>query len=165
MRYPTLAMAPVLLGLLSACGSTEDPATVLEAVRLTEKAHHEAISARDLDGAVRVYATDAAIMALDGDKATGREAISDSYEQLLADEGLSLEVVQGPGWGASSGDLAVTTYSGTLTRTDPASGAVISVPVENKTVWARANGAPWQIASEHTILLPASAPAPLPEDS
>lgn len=143
-------LAPVLPFFLAACGSA-DHAAVLETVRLTEQAQHEAMAAHDVDGVARVYADNAAVTVPGGASATGREEIANAYQTLLADAGMALTIEGGPGWAAESGELAVTTFTGTLTRTDPQTGAQVVYPVDNQSVWRRKDGTGWQIVSERTV--------------
>lgn len=152
MRSPLLALAP--LALLCACGQSADPAATLDTVRATERAQLEAIAAKDLRGAVRVYADDAVMVSPGRAPASGAAAIGAAFEGLLADPNLALEIVPGTAWAAGSGDLAVTTFTANFTATDPASGRPVTVPVANQTVWRKAEGAPWKIVSDHNVALP-----------
>lgn len=153
MRSPLLALAP--LALLAACGQSADPEATLDTVRATEQAQLEAIAAKDLRGAVRVYEDDAVMVTPGGAPVSGAAAIGTAFEGLLADPNLKLEVTPGPGWAAGSGDLAVTTFTARFTATDPASGQPVTVPVANQTVWRKAEGAPWKIVSDQNVALPA----------
>lgn len=149
----TLALAA--LPLLAACGAA-DPKEVLDVVRATEHTHLQAIVAKDLRGATRNYAEDAVLIGPDAAEASGIAAIELAYKPLLADANLKLEVTPGAGWAAESGELAVTTFTGTLTTTDAASGQAVALPVANQTVWRRADGIGWQIVSDLTTPLSAN---------
>jgi len=151
----TLALAA--LPLLAACGAA-DPKEVLDAVRATEHTHLQAIAAKDLRGATRNYAEDAVLVAPGVPQANGIAAIETAYKPQLADAGRTLEVAPGPGWAAESGELAVTTFTGTLTTTDATSGQPVTVPIVNQTVWRRANGIGWQIVSDVNTVVPQQAP-------
>lgn len=156
MTKPALFLAAVSFFTLSACGTSVDPAEALDAVRLTEKAHHDAIAAKDLDGVKRKYADNATLMLPDTAPASGRDAVGATYEAWFADPNFAIDLTEGPGWAASSGDLAVTTYTAQVTMTDE-SGRAVTVPVANQTVWRRADGAPWQIVSDFNAELPVRA--------
>lgn len=158
MRTRYLASVPLAL-LLAACGQA-DSETVLETVRMTEQAQLQAIAADDLGGAVRNYDAEAVMVSAGSDPVAGAEAIRASFEQLLADPNFALEVTPGTGWASEAGDMAVTTFTGQLTTTDPDSGEAVTVPVGNQTVWRRSDGTPWKIVSEYTVALPAPAEAP-----
>ena len=151
-RYLALAALP----LLAACGSA-DPDEVLATVRATEQAQLEAVAAKDLRGAIRNYEPDAVLVAPGGPPATGAAAIEDAYEALLADPNFKIAMKPGEGWAAESGELAVTTATGTATTTDAASGEPVTVPIANQTVWHREDGVGWKIASEYNASLPAAA--------
>jgi ketosteroid isomerase-like protein len=142
-RYLALAAFP----LLAACGSA-DPDDVLETVRATEQSQMEAIVAKDLRGAVPGSATLA-----------GAPAIEAEFGRLLADPNFKIAMEAGDGWAAESGELAVTTATGTVTMTDAVSGEAVTVPISNQTVWRREDGVGWKIASEHNAPLPQPAPA------
>ena len=72
---------------------------------------------------------------------------------FLADPNFAITMEPGTGWAAESGELAVTTATGSLTRTD-ASGAAVTVPISNQTVWRREDGVGWKIVSEQNTALP-----------
>lgn len=153
MRF-ALCLAATSLLALSACGSADTEA-VQETIRLTEKAHHDAIAAKDVYGATRSYTDDAMLTLPNTATVAGKDALGKTYEAYLADPNFAIEVAEGPSWVASSGDLAVTTYEAEVTMSD-AAGQAIVVPVANQTVWTKIPGKGWQIASEHNVGLPAA---------
>ena len=156
-RYLALAVLP----LLAACGAAADPDEVLETVRATEQAQLQAVSAKDLRGAIRNYEPKAALVAPGGAQVSGAAAIEAAYEALLADPNFKIAMKPGEGWAAESGELAVTTATGTVTTTDAASGKPVTVPIANQTVWRREDGVGWKIVSEYnaSLALPAAAAA------
>ena len=148
-------LALVALPLLVACGSA-NPDEVLGTVRATEQSQLEAVAAKDLRGAIRNYDPDAVLLAPDGAPVTGAAAIEDEYEALLADPNFKITMEPGAGWASASGELAVTTASGTVTLTDAESGAPVTLPIANQTVWRREDGVGWKIVSEHNSALPSA---------
>jgi ketosteroid isomerase-like protein len=152
IRLRLLALAP--FAMLAACGSPADPESVLETVRATEQAQLQAFKSKDLRGAVRNYAEDAIVVAPGRAPAADGEAIAAAFDALLKDPNFAIEVTPGPGWAAESGDLAVTTATGRITTTDAASGAAVSTPIANQTVWRKPTGKPWAIVSEYNVALP-----------
>src|SRR6187551_3377110 len=126
VRARTLALAA--LPLLAACGSA-DPGEVLATVRATEQAQLEAMAARDLRGATRNYAPDAAVLAPGDASVSGTAAIEGAYKALLADPNFAIAMKPGAGWTSASGELAVTTATGTVTTTDGASGKPVTAPI------------------------------------
>jgi ketosteroid isomerase-like protein len=153
-RHLALASLGLLLG---ACGSSADSEAVLETVRATEQAQLQAIAARDLRGAVRNY-EDGAVLVTPGEQpANGGEAIAASFEELLSDPNLKIEVTPGPGWVSEGGDLAVTTSTARYTTSEPGSEKPVQLSVSNQTVWRKPTGKPWMIVSDYNVELPAAA--------
>jgi ketosteroid isomerase-like protein len=141
------------LPLLAACGAV-NPDEVLDTVRATEQSQMQAIEARDLRGAVRNYEAGAVVLVPGGAPVTGGAAIEAEFGRLLSDSNFAIAMEPSAGWAAESGELAVTTATGTVTTTDPASGQAVTVPISNQTVWRREDGVGWKIASEHNAPLP-----------
>ena len=158
MIVRTRILALVALPLLAACGSA-DPEEVIETVRATEQSQMEAIVAKDLRGATRNYEADAVVLVPGGTPVTGGPAIEAEFARLLADPNFRIVMEPTDGWASESGELAVTTATGTVTTTDAESGEAVTVPISNQTVWRREDGVGWKIASEHNAPLPQPAPA------
>jgi ketosteroid isomerase-like protein len=154
VRMTILALAA--LPLLAACGAA-NPDEVLGTVRDTEQAQMQAVAAKDLRGATRNYDAEAVVLAPDGASVSGAAAIEAEYGKLLADPAFSIAMKPGTGWAAESGELAVTTATGTMTTTDAASGEPVTAPIANQTVWRKQDGIGWKIVSEHNTALPAVA--------
>ena len=152
----TLALAA--LPLLAACGAA-NPDEVLETVRATEQSQMQAIAARDLRGATRNYDSGAVLLVPGGAPIAGAPAIEKAFGEQLGDPNFKLAMEPGGGWASESGELAVTTATGTVTTTDAASGEPVTVPVHNQTVWRREDGVGWKIVSEHNAVLRAAAAA------
>lgn len=145
-----------LMLVMGACGSPADSDAVLETVRATEQAQLQAIAAKDLRGAVRNY-EDGAVLVTPGEPpATGGEAIAASFETMLSDPNLKIEVTPGPAWVSEGGDLAVTTSTARYTTSEPGSGKPVELSVSNQTVWRKPSGKPWMIASDYNVELPAA---------
>ena len=149
-RYLALAALP----LLAACGGAVDSDEVLATVRATEQAQVQAVAAKDLRGATRNYEPGAEVLVPGGAPVTGAPAIEAELGRMLADANFKIAMKPGDGWAAESGELAVTTATGTVTTTDATTGKPVTVPISNQTVWRRANGVGWKIASEHNASLP-----------
>jgi uncharacterized protein (TIGR02246 family) len=151
----TIVLTSASLALmLSACGSSADPDSVLEAVRATEEAQLQAIASKDLRGAVRNYADDAVLVTPGHAPATGSEAIAAAFEAMIADPHLTIETTPGTAWAAESGDFAVTTSTVRYTTTEPGTGSFVDHTISNQTVWRRPTGKPWEIVSDYNTQLP-----------
>lgn len=145
-----LSLAP--LALLAACGgSAIDPAETLDTVKATETAQLESLAAKDVEGVMRYYDSDAVVVTPGAPPATGTAAIQSALSGLIEDPNLDVKLEQGKGWAANSGELAVTTSSGTMTVTDPETGEPTVVPMRNQTVWYKATGDTWKIVSEYNV--------------
>src|SRR6187402_3214618 len=96
------------------------------------------LAAKDLRGAIRNYEPGAVLVAPGGAPVTGAAAIEGAYAALIGDPNFKIAMKPGKSWAAESGELAVTTATGTVTTTDAASGEAVTVPIANQTVWQRA---------------------------
>lgn len=147
------------LPLLGACGSSVDPLAVLQTVRMSEQAQTESLQANDLPGAVRLYDANATMAVPGSAPVHGSDAIRAQVQNLMADPNFKLDYKQGRGWASAGGDLAVTTGSGTITRTDAQSGKPVSAPFDYQMVWRKGDkldGPPWTIVSDYNVAKPAS---------
>src|SRR5438128_1110595 len=123
LRSPYLALAAVPM--LAACGAADSNA-VLDTVRMTEQAQIDAIKAKDLRGATRVYEDTASLVMGSGAPIEGIGTITGEFQKLLADPNMKVDFRQGPGWASVAGDLAVTTGTASLTTTDAATGKPVT---------------------------------------
>lgn len=163
--YRTLALftaaAPLLL---AACGqkpAAVDSETVLAAIHQAENAQIEALGKGDLAGATAVYGEGATIYVEGMPPATGADAIKANFERQFTDKAFKVAVTEGSNksWVAASGDLAVTGFTGTWTRTDPASGKPVTGPILNQTVWQKQADGSWKNVSDVNMALPEAAAA------
>ena len=151
-RITFLALPP--LALLAACGPSVDVDDVTETLRLTEQAHLDAIAAEDVDGIMKLYEEDAVVVVPGERPVSGTSAIRAYFERMVADPNLTIQTAPGPSWTGAAGDLAVTTYTGIFTHSDPESGERRTVPMNNQTVWTKKTGSTWKIASDYNLALP-----------
>ena len=133
MRASTLTLA--LLPLLAACGSA-NPDEVLGTVRATEQSQLEAVAAKDLRGATRNYDPAAVVLAPGGASVRGAPAIESEYGRLLVDPNFAIAMKPGDGWASESGELAVTTATGTVTTTGAGgSPTKLASSFQERTMW------------------------------
>ncbi len=158
MKLASCCAAAAALLALSGCGS-DSSGKVLEEVRLSERAHHDAIAARDVYGATRSYADDATLILPEHGMVAGKDALNATYEDFIADPHFAIAIKEGPFWSSSSQDLAVTTYTAQVTMSGP-DGKPVTYPVANQTVWEKVSGKGWWIASEYNTALPGAGNAP-----
>lgn len=152
-RFLFLAPAALLAG----CGDAVDTNALLDTVQMTEQAQLEAIKARDVRGAVRIYRSDATVVLPGGAPIKGTDAINATFEKLIADPALAVALEQGEGWASESGELAATVATGTLTRTG-ADGQPATVPVAVQTVWRKTDNEGWKIVSDVVAEVPSAQP-------
>ena len=144
-------LAPVTL--LAACGGATDTNALLDTVQMTEQAQLEAIKARDVRGAVRIYRADATMVLPGSAPVKGADAIGAAFEKLIADPNLAVELEQGEGWASESGELAATVATGMLTTTG-ADGQPATIPVAVQTVWRKTDNDGWKIVSDVVAEVP-----------
>ena len=107
---------------------------------MTEQGQLQAISADDLQGAVRLYDPEAMMIAPGSAPVVGAAAIRNAFEALLADPNLDVKVTPGSRWASASGESAATTFTAELTTSDPGTWKPVTTPMENRTVWRKATG-------------------------
>jgi ketosteroid isomerase-like protein len=159
---PLLAQMVALTG----CGlvdnedaAASDPATTLAAIRAVAEAQAAAVEGDDLAGAIAAYAPGAILVPL-GDGPVSGPAIGQTFEALLADPSFAVELLAGSDSAtlSSSGDLAVTGYTASLTRASDKAGS-ITQRIINQTVWQIGEAGTWQIVSDINTLVPDPAAA------
>jgi len=132
---------------------------------MTEQAQLQAISADDLQGAVRLYDPEAVMIAPGSAPVVGAAAIRNAFEALLADPNLDVKVTPGSGWASASGELAVTTFTAEFTTPDPGTGKPVTTPMENQTVWRKARSGTWTIVLDANVAPSSAAGAVEPDQS
>ena len=127
-RILTLCAATMLAVGLTACNQTPTPATNptasnhdadVQAIRDNEKQWVQDFATKDVSKLVGHYADDAVLMTPGEPAASGKAEIQKQLEELVKDPALSMQFQSSTVDVASSGDLAYSRGTYTMTMTDP----------------------------------------------
>jgi uncharacterized protein (TIGR02246 family) len=152
------ALAAIALLLLAACAPAApsiDRAAELSAIDAVEAAQLAAFNAKDIDGAVAPYTSDAVFALTGAPSATGPDAIRALFQGMISDPNLALSLTRQGSAVAASGDLAYTTSVYSVTMTDPTTHQPAATSGTAVTVWKKQAGGSWQIAADYNIDQPA----------
>jgi ketosteroid isomerase-like protein len=157
------AAAALLLAALAACSQGAPPPAVdaaaeLAKVNAAEAAQISAINAKNLDGALAIYAPDAEFAASGAPPASGAEELHAELGGFLADPNLHLAVTPGKGEVSASGDLAYITTTYELTTTDPATHQPVTSRGNSIMVWKKGADGAWQAVADYNVEAPPAAP-------
>lgn len=161
-----LAAAPLVL--LGAChkaatAPAADDAAVLDAIHAVESGQIKAINAGDMAGATAVYAPGAQFVFPGEGPVTGTDKLTAAFTRMKSDPAFAVTMTDGTKrhWIAASGNMAVTSFSGTMTET--VNGKVVTRPVDNQTLWIKQSDGKWKIESDFNAF--AGPPEPPPAAS
>jgi uncharacterized protein (TIGR02246 family) len=162
-RFATLCAAAALALTLTACNKPPDTHDAdVKALQDNEAQWNADYASKDLEKIVAYYADDAVLMSPGGPPSTGKDAIHTALKQMVADPALSLKFQPSRVIVASSGDIAFTQGSYTLTITDP-TGKVINDHGSYVTTYRKQPDGAWKaVADIATSEVPPPAPAPAP---
>ena len=177
-----IVCAMLALGLAAACGHKDDdaalapvsppspaptsaanPATpdptdaVLAAIQQTEEHRQAALKAGNMAAGVAVYAPEAVFYEPGKPPVTG-DQIRAAFDRMGKDQAYNLAIddASRSHWVAKSGDLAVTSYTGSWTHTK-AEDVATTEPLLNQTVWALQQDGTWKIVSDVNTVIEAPA--------
>ena len=141
------ALLAATLGLaLTACNQQQskqdDP---LARVRAADAAITKAVEAKDLDGILAHYADDAVMLPTAEPLISGRAAIREEWQHILAIPGFSNQTTMRDAKVSRGGDLAYTygTYRARMMGED---GKPVEEPGKYVTIWNRGADGNWRIA-------------------
>ena len=135
----------------------------VSAIQSNEDQWVQDFAAKDADKLVAHYSPDAVLMVPGMAPASGTDAIRNSLKPMLADPALSLQFKASQVDVASSGDLAYTRGTYTLTMTDPQTKQVIHDHGSYVTDYRKQPDGSWKaVADIVTSEVPPPAPAPAP---
>jgi uncharacterized protein (TIGR02246 family) len=137
----------------------------VSAIQSNEDQWNQDFAAKDADKLVAHYSPDAVLMVPGTAPASGTDAIRNSLKPMLADPALSLQFKASQVDVASSGDLAYTRGTYTLTMTDPQTKQVMHDHGSYVTDYRKQPDGSWKavadiVMSEVPPPAPAAAPAP-----
>jgi uncharacterized protein (TIGR02246 family) len=161
-RFATLCAAAALALTLTACNKPPDTHDAdVKALQDNEAQWNADYASKDLEKIVAHYADDAVLMTPGGPPSAGKDAIHTSLKQMVADPALSLKFQPSRVIVASSGDIAFTQGSYTLTITDPATKQVINDHGSYVTTYRKQPDGAWiAVADIASSEVPPPAPAP-----
>lgn len=118
--------------------------TDVQAVKDTEAQWNKDYQAKDADKVTAYYTDDAVLIAPGSAPANGKEAIRASMKQFVSDPALSLQFQPSLVDVASSGDVAYTQGSYTLTVTDPTTKKPVNDHGSYVTVYKKQSDGSWK---------------------
>ena len=128
----------------------------LQKIEAAEAKQIAAIGQKYLSGATDVYADDAVFISEDGTASKGKEAISATFKEFLADPTLKLDYTAGAKTISSGGDMAYSTAAFTETFTDPKTKKVVTMKGTNLSVWRRQEDGSWKLVADSNAASPAN---------
>jgi uncharacterized protein (TIGR02246 family) len=147
------------LALLSAV-SAADTKNIEQTLRDLDAQWSAAAGAKDLEKTISFYSQDAIVLPTNAPAATTKEAIRNTWKELLASPGLAISWKTTKVEVAKSGDIAYTTGTYELTMND-ASGKPVPDHGKYVEVWKKQTDGKWKVAVDiWNSDLPLSAAAP-----
>ena len=145
--------------LLVCAGSAADTKNIEQALRDLDAQWSAAAGGKDLEKTISFYSEDAIVLPTNAPAATTKEAIRNTWKDLLASPGLAISWKTTKVEIARSGDLAYTTGTYELTMND-ASGKPVSDHGKYVEVWKKQADGKWKVVADiWNSDLPTSAPA------
>jgi uncharacterized protein (TIGR02246 family) len=140
--------------------SAADSKNIEQALRDLDAHWSAAAAAKDLEKTISFYSPDALVLPTNAPAATTREAIRNTWKELLASPGLAISWKTTRVEVAKSGDIAYTTGTYELTMND-ANGTPINDRGKYVEVWKKQADGKWKVVADiWNSDLPVSAAAP-----
>jgi len=117
------------------------------AIRVAEAAWSSAAGAKDVNAAVAYYADDASIFPPNGPIATGKEAITQMWTELIQAPGAAISWQTAKVEVARSGDLAYSSGTYEYAMNDPA-GNPVADRGKYVTVWKKQADGSWKVVAD-----------------
>ena len=156
-----LASLTFLVSFFFICAaSASDTKAIEQALRDLDAQWSAAAAAKDLEKTISFYSQDALVLPTNAPAATTKEAIRNTWKDLLASPGVAISWKTTKVEVARSGDIAYTTGTYELTMND-ASGKPINDRGKYVEVWKKQTDGKWKVAVDiWNSDLPPSAAAP-----
>src|SRR6266567_8148207 len=155
-----LASLTFLVSFFFICAaSASDTKAIEKALRDLDAQWSAAAGAKDLDKTVAFYSEDAIVLPTNAPAATTKEAIRNTWKDLLASPGLAISWKTTKVEVAKSGDIAYTTGTYELTMND-ASGKPVPDHGKYVEVWKKQSDGKWKVVAD---IWNSDLPLPSPE--
>jgi len=158
MRNQLAITAAILLGACTQASETPtvDKAAEQAAIEAVEAAQIAAINAHDAAGGAAAYAPDATLY-MPGSAPLSGDALTAAFDEMAKDEALAVAVDEGTEktWIADSGEMAVTSFTGTFTSTG-ADGQPAPMHMAVQTLWHKQDDGSWKIVGDFNMEIPAA---------
>ena len=138
-----------------------DTKNIEQALRDLDGQWSAAAGAKDLEKTISFYSEDAIVLPANAPAATTKDAIRNTWKELLASPGLAISWKTTKVEVAKSGDVAYTTGTYELTMND-ASGTPVNDHGKYVEVWKKQADGKWKVAVDiwnSDLPVPAAAPA------
>jgi uncharacterized protein (TIGR02246 family) len=161
LRRACVVFATTLIAVVcTAIGQqTSDARTAEAAIRSADAAGLKAAQAKDVVGATANYADDASWLPPHAPIVQGKEAIRNSWAQLLAIPGLKIDWQITKVDVSRAGDMAYTLYQYEMTMPGP-NGASINDKGKDMSVWKKQSDGAWKMVADTF-----NSDIPLPSDT
>lgn len=149
------------LALICAVPATDTESAIEQTIRDLDAQWSAAAGAKDLEKTISFYSQDALVLPTNAPAATTKDAIRNTWKDLLASPGLAISWKTTKVEVAKSGEFAYTTGTYELTMND-ASGNPINDRGKYVEVWKKQTGGTWKVVADiwnSDLPLSASAPA------
>jgi uncharacterized protein (TIGR02246 family) len=148
------AAAFVLAVIVAGCNQAPPPSTPdthdadVKAIRDLEAANLQALTAKDLDKFVTIYADDASVFLPDAPVFNGMAAIKAGWKPMLEDKNFSFSYTSDKVIVAKSGDLAYSQGTNAWAITDPKTKKVVTVKGKYVTVYKKQADGGWKAVAD-----------------
>jgi len=131
-----------------ASSTKADAPAATKAIEKVEQGQLAGLAAHDLAAATGLYADDAVFIDDHGSTARGKEAISEKFKGVVADQTMKIDYKPGEKVVSDSGDMAYSTAEFTESYTDPATKKLVNIKGTNLSVWKTQADGSWKLVAD-----------------